>query len=120
VRLLADGTEDPRFAPASIGTTYYLLAVQSDGSVLAGNGNLARYTSTGAADRTYSVQIPQLKTIMRVASLPNGRLAVDAYVGAQNLIGAPAVFVLTATGQVERDLRKVPGGGEGQVLAATL
>lgn len=119
-RLLASGASDPRFAPAAVGTTYSLLAVQPDGSVLAGNGNLTRYAPTGEAERTYAIQIPGLKTIVRIAPLPSGRLAAEASVGATNTLGAPAVFILGANGQVERDLRRVPGSREGHRLLAAL
>lgn len=94
------------------------VALQPDGSFLAGSGNLARYTATGAVDRTYSAQIPGLKNITRIETMPNGRLAVEANVGAPTAFGAPAVFVLDVNGQLERDLRKVFGAREGQRLLA--
>jgi uncharacterized delta-60 repeat protein len=119
VRLLNNGEIDPTFSPDRIGTTYQFVAVQADGRVLAGNGDLTRYSSTGAIDRSYAVQIPQLKSITRIASLLDGRLAVQAFVGPQNALGAPAAFTVNADGQVERDLRQVPGGDEGHTLLAT-
>ena len=120
VRLLANGSIDTRFAPGTVGTTYNLLAVQPDGSVLAGNGNLTRYTPSGAIAPTYAPKIPGLKTISSIAPLPDGRLAVEATVGAASAIGAPAVFTLGVNGQLERDFRKVSGAREGQRLLATL
>ncbi|MBI4623528.1 MAG: delta-60 repeat domain-containing protein [Verrucomicrobia bacterium] len=117
-RLLASGAIDARFAPPTTGTSYSLLAVQPDGSVLAGNGNLTRYTPAGVPDRTYAIQIPGLKSISRIAPLPSGRLAVEATVGAANALGAPAVFTLGVNGQLERDLRRVPGAREGHRLLA--
>jgi len=119
-RLLASGVVDSRFAPGSVGTPYNLLAVQPDGSVLVGSGDLARYTPTGALDPTYAAQIPQLQYVLRIAPLPGGRLAVEARVGSINTIGAPAVFILGANGRLERDLRQASGAREGQHLLTTL
>lgn len=117
-RLLASGEIDPRFSPGTVGTTYSLLAVQPDGRVLAGNGSLTRYTATGAVDRTYAAQIPQLSYINRLAPLPAGRLAIEASIRTPSGLGTTGVFILNAEGQVERDFRKIPGAGEGQNLVA--
>lgn len=118
-RLLATGEIDPRFAPGTVGTTYNLLAVQPDGRVLAGNGTLTRYSATGTVDRTYAPQIPQLSYINRLASMSDGRLAIEASMRTPSGFGTAGVFILNAEGQVERDLRKIPGAGEGQNLVAT-
>ncbi|MDO8541870.1 MAG: delta-60 repeat domain-containing protein [Opitutaceae bacterium] len=116
-RLFANGQVDARFSPVNVRTTYTLLSSQPDGGVLAGNGSLARYLPSGALDTTYRVQIPALKSIVRIAALPNGRLAVEARVG-PNMFGAPVVFTVTADGALERDLRRATGAGEGQLLRA--
>ncbi len=122
-RLLPSGAVDPGFAPGNVSSNFDLLAFQPDGSVLAtmsGGTTLNRYLPTGALDRNYAAQIPQLQYISHLAPLPNGRLAVEATVGPANAMGAPAVFTLGANGQLERDFRHVAGGGESQRLLAAL
>jgi uncharacterized delta-60 repeat protein len=124
------------------GMDYSLLAVQPDGSVIAGNttfsfaeavavgapdipvpigatGGLVRYTPAGTLDRTYSPQISGLKRITRILPLSDGRLAVEATLAPANIFyGAPAVFTFGANGQLLTDWRKVPGAREGQRLLA--
>lgn len=118
-RFLPTGSIDSRFAPTTIGATNAPLLALPDGSVLAGNANLTRYTSTGAIDRSYSNQVPLLKNIFRVEPLSGGRLAVEATVGSAEAIGIPAVFLLAADGRLERDFRTLPGARGGQrILAA--
>ena len=140
--LLVDGSVDSRFAPANPNTTFSLLAMQPDGSVLAGNttfsfatpvavgapdipigvgasGSFVRYLPTGVLDRNYSPQIPGLKSISRLTPLSGGRLAVEATVGPASVFyGGPAVFTLGVNGQLVQDWRKVPGAREGQRLLA--
>ncbi len=119
-RLRPNGEVDSQFAPPNVSRTFELLAVQPDGSVLVGSGNLLRYSPAGVQDRSFTLAIPQLRTVSRMAPLPNGRLAVEAYVSGQSDLGGPALFIVRGDGTVERDLRKVPGGDEGQRLMAAL
>ncbi|MFM9955339.1 MAG: hypothetical protein ACKVVO_14880 [Opitutaceae bacterium] len=118
-RFLPNGSIDSRFAPTTIGETNMPLVALPDGSVLAGNVNVTRYTPTGAIDRTYTARIPLLKTVTRFHSLPGGRLAIQATVGAADVRGTPAVFTLASDGQLERDFRQLPGARAAQRLLAT-
>ena len=119
-RIAANGVVDARFAPPPATATFAFLAVQSDGGVLAGNYTLVRYTASGAVDLGYQLRIPGLKSLNRVAPLQGDRLVVEAAVGPANNFGAPVVFTIDRGGNVETDVRTLPGATNAQQLRAIL
>lgn len=117
-RITAGGAIDPDFAPGPVNATFSMLVPQPDGGVLAGNYTLFRYSPTGAIDFRYALRIPQLKSLVRAVPLANGRMVVEASVGPSNFYGTPAVFTISATGEVETDHRPTTGTSSAQRLLA--
>jgi len=117
-RITPEGAIDPGFAPGPINATFSLLVPQPDGGVLAGNYTLFRYSPAGAIDFSYSLRIPQLKSLVRAVPLSEGRMVVEASVGPPNNYGSPAVFTISATGEVETDHRTATGAQPAQRLLA--
>lgn len=119
-RLLASGGRDPRFAPAPPTEKIFLLAIQSDGSLLAGNTTLSRYLPSGVRDPGYQLRIPSFVGPVRLAQLPDGRLAVEAVVNTPSNTRSTAIFIVRPDGSVDSSLAPLADTARWQGLVAVL
>lgn len=120
VRLHADGSLDPTFAPV-VHTAHQPRAVQPDGSVIAlADNRLVRFRTDGTLDPTYA-QDRRLAVVSSIDGLSDGRVVVQASDVGRQIKGTDGPFyVLSPDGAIERELRAVPGTGEFKSIITTL
>jgi uncharacterized delta-60 repeat protein len=118
-RLDANGVVDPRFAPTERVLT--LLVVQADGSILAGDNRLTRYSPTGVIDANFGPTAvgagddAASRKLRQVAPLSTGQLVITTEIVLVPVSSLPypplfrQTFLLRADGIVERELTTLAG-----------
>ncbi|NBV24849.1 MAG: hypothetical protein EBS05_23385, partial [Proteobacteria bacterium] len=119
-RLNPDGSLDLNFDPAlGADDDVYALAVQSDGSILAGGAftnfgglgfsRIVRLTANGALDGTFSIGAGANGTVRTIAVMADGRIVIAGDFTSYNGVAVPRIARLTSVGAL--DVTFNPGAG---------